>query len=172
MAVCLLFDNRSDRRVRELWSRLEAEGIATLATHTHGRHHPHLSYAVLRSWDQQRVQSALADLPRAEPFSMTVHGTLTFPGGRAALAPSIPPDVALRQARTVTALREAGADLHRHYEPGDWVPHISAATRVSGSQIPTMARIVADFLPITLRVDRAALIDTAAGESWPLPHIL
>ena len=51
LAVCLLFDRRTDRLVRQLWERLEAQGVATLLTHTHGRHHPHLSYAVLRDGD-------------------------------------------------------------------------------------------------------------------------
>ncbi|UUZ58290.1 hypothetical protein [Nocardioides sp. B-3] len=70
LAVCLLFDARSDLIIRELWSRLEDAEVATLATHTHGRHHPHLSYLVLRSWDSDRVQHALAALPAAEPFMM------------------------------------------------------------------------------------------------------
>src|SRR5690606_6222344 len=114
LAVCLLFDPRSDRRVRELWSRLEGAGISTLATHTHQRHHPHLSYAVLRNWDLGRVRDALCALPVADPFSITVHGTISFPRGRAALAPSIPADVGLRQFNTVTALEATGAELHRH----------------------------------------------------------
>src|SRR4029079_4058551 len=63
LAVCLLFDARTDVLMRELWSRLEDVGAATLATHTHRRHHPHLSYAVLRSWELARVQETLAALP-------------------------------------------------------------------------------------------------------------
>jgi hypothetical protein len=75
------------------WSRLETAGVPTLATHTHRRHHPHLSYAVLRIWDLARVQEALGALPPTEPFTMSFHGTLVFPRGRAALAPSITPDM-------------------------------------------------------------------------------
>jgi 2'-5' RNA ligase len=172
LAVCLLFDARSDLRVRELWSRLEGAGISTLATHTHQRHHPHLSYAVLRSWDQGRVQEALCALPDAGPFSMTVHGTLAFPRGRAALAPAITPEVGLRQVDAVTALEATGAELHRHYQAGQWVPHISVATRAHGSQVSTVMRMISDTLPLTLRVDKAALVDSATGQTWPLPHIL
>ena len=62
LAVCLLFDRRGDQLVRQLWARLEGAGIRTLQTHTHGRHHPHLSYAVLLEWDLARVQAALAEL--------------------------------------------------------------------------------------------------------------
>jgi 2'-5' RNA ligase len=172
LAVCLLFDARSDRRMRELWSRLEDAGISTLATHTHRRHHPHLSYAVLRSWDLARVQEALRAVPDAGPCSMTVHGTLAFPRGRAALAPAVTPAIGLRQVGTVTALAATGAELHRHYQAGQWVPHVSVATRAQGAQLATVVRMVSDVLPLTLRIDKAALVDSTTGQTWSLPHVL
>lgn len=171
LAVCLLFDAQSDLRMRELWSRLEDAGVSTLATHTHRRHHPHLSYAVLRTWDLERVQEALSALPAGEPFPMSFHGTLAFPRGRAALAPAITAEVGLRQCATVTALEATGAELHRHYRPGQWVPHVSLATRASGTTLVTVVRMVADVLPFTVGVDRAALVDSATGQTWALPHI-
>lgn len=171
LAVCLLFDARSDLLIRQLWSRLEDAGVATLATHTHGRHHPHLSYAVLRDWDVDRVQETLAALPPAEPFTISFHGTLAFPRGRAALAPAIAADVALRQRRIVTALEATGAELHRNYRDGQWVPHVSVATRAQGSKLTTVVKAIADTLPLTVHVDRAALIDSATGQTWRLPHI-
>lgn len=172
LAVCLLFDARSDRRVRELWSRVEDAGVPTLATHTHRRHHPHLSYAVLRSWDLDRVQEALHALPAAEPFTLSFHGTLAFPRGRAALAPAITPDVGVRHCRTVTALEATGAELHRHYRVGQWVPHVSVATRAPGARLATVVGLIADVLPLDVRVDRATLVDSATGQTWALPHIL
>ena len=172
LAVCLLFDARSDLRIRELWSRVEDAGVPTLATHTHGRHHPHLSYAVLRSWDLEQVQKALDLLPAAEPFAMSFHGTLAFPRGRAALAPAISADVALRQGRIVDALEATGAELHRNYRPGEWVPHVSVATRAPGDRLPVVVKAIADVLPLTVRVERAALIDSGTGQTWPLSHVL
>lgn len=172
LAVCLLFDARSDLRMRELWSRVEDAGVPTLATHTHRRHHPHLSYAVLRSWDLDTVQGALRALPPGAPFDMSFHGTLAFPRGRAALAPAITPDVGLRQLRTVTALEATGAELHRHYRAGHWVPHVSVATRAPGGRLVDVVKMVSDVLPLTVRVDRAALVDSATGQTWPLPHVL
>lgn len=171
LAVCLLFDARSELLMRELWSRLEEGGVATLASHTHRRHHPHLSYAVLRSWDLERVQKVLAELPAAEPFTMAFHGTLAFPRGRAALAPAVTADMALRQWRIVTALEATGAELHHNYRAGHWVPHVSVATRAQGDKLTTVVKAIADVLPLTVRVDRAALVDSATGQTWPLPHI-
>jgi len=171
LAVCLLFDARSEQLVRGLWTRLEEVGIRTLQSHTHGRHHPHLSYAVLRTWDVQLVDSALAELPDGGPFALTFHGTLAFPRGRAALAPSVTAEVALRQERVISAVVGTGADLHRNYLPGMWVPHVSVATRAAGGTLPTVVKAIADALPLTVQVDRAALIDSATGETWPLRHI-
>ena len=171
LAVCLLFDARSAHVLRGLWSRLEAAGVHTLQSHTHGRHHPHLSYAVLRSWDLSQVESALATVPNSGPFSMSIHGTLAFPRGRAALAPAITADVARRQAQVVAEVVATGADLHRNYRPGSWVPHVSVATRAQGAKLPTVVKAIADVLPLTVRVDHAALVDSSTGETWPLAHI-
>jgi 2'-5' RNA ligase len=64
-----------------------------------------------------------------------------------------------------------GANLHKNYEPGNWVPHVSVATRARGAQLTTVVKAIADALPLTVQVDRAALVDSATGETWPLPHI-
>ena len=71
----------------------------------------------------------------------------------------------------VGAVVATGAELHRNYVPGAWVPHVSVATRAQGSQLATVVKAIADTLPLTLQVDRAALIDSATGETWPLDHV-
>lgn len=171
LAVCLLFDPRGERLVRELWGRLEARGVRTLKSHTHGHHHPHLSYAVLLAWELPIVSAALARLPGHDPFSLTFHGTVSFPRGRAALAASIPAGVAERQERVTSVLLSTGSTLHRHYAPGSWVPHVSVATRATGQALPVVVKAVADVLPLTVTVDHAALIDSSTGQLWPLPGL-
>ena len=171
LALCVLFDPRTERLIRELWIRLEAKGIRTLATHTHGRHHPHLSYAVLLSWDLERVRLAVDRLPDGGPFELTVQGTLSFPRGRAALAPSVSPDVAARQEQAVQILAGTGAVVHRHYVPARWVPHVAVATRTGGASVAQVITAVSDVLPLTIHADRAALIDSSTAELWPLAHI-
>lgn len=171
LALCLLFDPRTDRLIRGLWARLEEQGIRTLQSHTHGRHHPHLSYAVLLDWDTERVRQAAADLPRGGAFELTVQGAVVFPRGRVALAPSVSSEVAARQERAARALGATGAMLHHHYAPGRWVPHISVATRATGADLGVVVTAVSDLLPLTGRVDRAALIDSSTGEVWTLDGI-
>ncbi|GAB7004027.1 2'-5' RNA ligase family protein [Nocardioides sp. AN3] len=172
LAVCLLFDRRADRLIRDLWVRVESLGVMSLATHTHGRHQPHLSLAVLRSWDLGTVRTSLDSLPSGAAINVSCHGSLVFPRGRVALAPSANAALVRRQERVVTAVVEAGADLHRNYVPGRWVPHISVATRTPASQLPRVTTMIADAVPIQIRLERAALIDSGTGEIWPLPHML
>jgi 2'-5' RNA ligase len=172
LAVCLLFDRPAERLVRALWDRVEALGVTTLASHTHGRHHPHLSLAVLRSWDLEPVQAALAGLPGGDPITVSCHGSLVFPRGRVALAPSADADLVRRQEQVVTALAATGADLHRNYAPGRWVPHISVATRASAASLAAVTTTIADAVPIVVRLERAALIDSSTGRTWPLERLL
>jgi 2'-5' RNA ligase superfamily len=171
LAVCALFDPAGERLVRGLWARLEDAGIGSLASHTHGRHHPHLSFAVLREWEPDRVREALDRLPDGGDFAANVQGTVVFPRGRVALAVAVGAEVALRQNRVASALVAAGGQLHKHYRPTSWIPHVSVATRTPGALLPVAVTAVSDVLPVTLTVASAALIDTATGESWPLPGI-
>lgn len=171
LALCLLFDPRTERLVRELWARLEASGIRTLLSHTHGHHHPHLSYAVLLDWEESAVREAVAGLPDVGPVEVAVQGTVLFPRGRAAMACSVTSDVTSRQERVASVLAGTGATLHRHYEPGHWTPHVSVSTGVRADDLSAVVSAVSDMLPLVLGVDRAALIDTSDGRLWPLERI-
>lgn len=171
LAVCLLLDPHSERAVRALWQRLEHDGIATLLTHTHGRHVPHLSYAVLRSYDLEPVRTALHALPDAGPMTLHFDALGMFRRSRTWLVPAVTSDIATRQERVVEALEHTGADLHRHYRPGVWVPHCTLAPRTTLDQLPSIAAAVYDVLPLVATTERAALIDTSTGQVHPLDRV-
>lgn len=172
LAVCLLFDPPGERLVRLLWARLEARGVRTLLSHTHRRHRPHLSLAVARGWQLEPLVESLAALPAQQPFALTCQGILAFTRGRAALAAAVSAELAERQQAVFEAVAATGADLHHHYEPGRWVPHVSLATGGSAKQLPLISNVVNDALPLTLEVASAALIDSSDGRFWPLPELL
>lgn len=171
LAVCVLFDAAGQRLIRSLWARLEDAGIGSLASHTHGHHHPHLSYAVLLEWDLDHVRDTLGRLPDGGGFRANVQGSVVFPRGRVALAVAVPAEVAVRQALVASALTSAGAQLYKHYHPASWIPHVSVATRAPGAMLPVATTAISDVLPATLTVASAALIDTGTAEIWPLSGI-
>jgi hypothetical protein len=171
LAVCLLFDRRSERAVRALWDRLEEQGVPSLRSHTHGRHVPHVSYAVLRSWDQAAVTAALAALDGASPVQLSFDGIGLFRRGRTWLVAGVSAEFVARQQRVVEAVTATGADLHKHYRPGIWLPHCSLAPRATLAQLPVAVAAVFDVLPLQATLDSAALINSATGEIWPLPAL-
>ena len=171
LAVCLLFDRRSERAVRALWDRLEEHGVGSLGSHTHGRHLPHVSYAVLRRWDQAAVVEALAGIDGGEPVELSFDGIGLFRRGRTWLVAGVSADFVARQERVVEAVTATGAELHKHYRPGTWLPHCSLAPRATLAQLPTVVAAVMDVLPLRARLDRAALVNSSTGEVSPLAHL-
>jgi 2'-5' RNA ligase len=172
LAVCLLFDPATDRALRRLMQRLEDQQVPTLLSHTHGRHLPHLSLAVLADFDVQVVRQAVSTLPPAAPADVHFDAIGMFRRSRCWLVPAVTVDLVLRQERVVNALATSGARLHRHYEPGRWVPHCTLAPRLRLAQLPTVAAAAYDLLPLTATMAAAALVDSGTGERYPLPHLL
>lgn len=171
LAVCLLFDPRTEHAVRRLWQRLESEGVRTLLSHTHGHHVPHLSYAVLRSYHVEKVYDAVDLLPDEGPMALHFDALGMFRRSRCWLVPAVTSDIAARQERVVEAVESTGADLHKHYRPGVWVPHLTLAPRIRLEQLPLLAAAVYDVLPLTATVEAAALIDSSTGERRPLRNL-
>lgn len=172
LAVCLLLDQPADDVVRRLWERMEAAGVPTLRSHTHGRHVPHLTYASLRSWDLAAVTAQLGGLPEQPPMRLHLDGLGIFRRSRCWLAPALTADLAPRQAAVVDAVLATGADLHQHYRPGTWTPHVTLAPRMHLRDLPTVAGLVNDVLPVSATASRAALIDTSTGERHPLARLV
>jgi hypothetical protein len=170
LAVCLLFDARGDRAVRQLWARLEGHAIPTLLTHTHRQHVPHLSYAVFRTFVVEQVRDAVAPLPAAEPVTLRFDAVGLFRRRRGAMIAASTPTLLQRQAAVAAAGRATGADLHLHYRPGVWLPHCSLATSVRREAMPLLAAAAFDVMPLEVVADRVALIDSATGEQWPVAH--
>lgn len=166
--MCLLFDGTTDRVLRRPWQRLEDDGVPTLATHTHGHHVPHLSLAVLRSWDLDKVRAAVESLPDAGPAAVQFDAVAAFRRGRMSLVPALPSALALRQERLVGALGASEEALHKHYVPGTWTPHVTVATRVRLDQTPLVLAAAYEILPLRGTLARAALIDAGTGQVHPL----
>lgn len=172
LSVCLLLDEPAERAVRGVWQRLETAGVPTLLSHTHGRHLPHLSLASLRTFSLDQVAHALAALPAAPDERVHFDGLGMFRRSRCWLLPAVTRDLLDRQARVVEALAGTGADLHRHYLPGSWLPHLTLAPRLHLADLPLVARTVFEVLPLAAGVSRAALVDTSNGQVSYLPHLV
>lgn len=74
--------------------------------------------------------------------------------GRCWLVLAVGSEVLCRQERVVAAVTATGADLHRHYLPGAWLPHCTLPPRVPLDRLPAMAAIVNEVLPLHARAAR------------------
>jgi hypothetical protein len=171
LAVCLLFDPETDRAIRRLWAALEEAGIGTLLSHTHRRHVPHLSYAVLRTFDAEAVATVVGELVGGPALEVQFTAVGLFPRGRGALVSPATQTLLARQLAVVEAVTSTGADLHWHYQPGRWIPHCSLTTGTSQELLPTAAVRAFDVLPLEGTTVGAALIDSGTGLRWPLANL-
>ncbi|WP_460935744.1 2'-5' RNA ligase family protein [Phycicoccus ginsengisoli] len=128
-----------------------------------------MSYAVYRTFDVQRVLAAVTGLPAVEPLPLYFDGVAIFRRRRAALVAAPTPELLDRQSAVVAAGTATGADLHRHYLPGQWVPHASLATSVRRQDLGTAATAAFEILPLRAVADRVALVDSSTGQRWDLP---
>jgi 2'-5' RNA ligase len=166
LSVCLLLDERADRAVRGLWRRLEDDGVRTLATYTHGRHVPHLTLASLGG-DDGVPTGALAGLSPSLPLEVDLHALGVFTRSRCWLLPTVHVDL-LRLHESVSRALD-GRDVHRHYRPGAWQPHVTLAPRMRADALPTVANRVYEVLPVPARLTRMVLVDTGTGDVHDLP---
>jgi 2'-5' RNA ligase len=164
LSVCLLPDEPTDHAVRRLWQRLEEAGVPTLLTHTHGRHVPHLTLASLTSYDVDAVRVAMSALTGREPLRMRVDGLGMFRRSRVWLAPAVTTTLLDRQAEVVGAALEAGAEVHAHYRPGDWLPHLTLAPRLRLDTLPVVAAKVNEVLPLITSFPWLARVRTRTGD--------
>lgn len=168
LAICLLFDGKSERAIRALWDRVEELGVPSMSSHTHSRHVPHVSYAVLRRWDLDAVLTAVDALDGGSPVELAFDGVGLFRRGRTWLVAGACAEFVARQQRLVDAVVATGAELHKHYVPGTWLPHCSLAPRVPLTELSLVASAVFDVIPLQTKLERAALINSATGDQVPL----
>ena len=133
-----------------------------------GRHQPHLTLASLLEFDLEAVRAAVADLPEQTPLPVRIEGLGMFRRSRCWLAPVASETLLALQCETAEAVRRTGALLHRNYEPGTWMPHVTLAPRLHLEQLATVAKHTFDVLPLDAVLDRTALIDTRIAQTLGL----
>ena len=122
VAIEMWFSEEGDRRVRRLWSALEARGVTSLSTATHRKHVPHVSLTVMDRLPTQ--EDALTDAVRpALGTTLRLSSVGGFPGVATFLLPAHHQALAATHHTVHDTLIQAGAPVWDYYAPGSWVPH-------------------------------------------------
>jgi len=169
-AIELYFDPVAERRMRSLWTALEAAEVPTLGNHTHRRHRPHLSLAVADEFPHQAVATALGVLPLPVPVSFQHVGQ--FPGGVLWLGPAPTAALLALHAETVARLDAADIEIWPLYRPDTWVPHTTLSMTARRAAVARAVPLCCDVLPLPGNLVSAAVVDHTRGQFTPLPLAL
>jgi hypothetical protein len=161
-------DSTTSRRIRDLWDTLEAAGVPSIATHTHGLHQPHVSLVVAGHLPVNASLEAVMAAPR-KPIRLLIEATGVFPGGFLHLACVANHSLLDEQRRVHELVRPLVVDPWPHFEPGDWTPHITVGWELTTRQLAQALPMVLDNLPIEGWLDHGGVEDGTTGENWTFP---
>lgn len=161
-------DSTTSRMIRDLWNAIAAEGVPSMATHTHGRHQPHVSLTVAEHLPVRAALESVAPVP-PEPIRVLIEAAGVFPGAFLFLACVANQQLLDEQRRVHHAIRPFAVGPWRHFEPGTWTPHITTAWALTPQQLAKALPIVLDRLPMEGWFDRGGVEDGSTGENWTSP---
>jgi 2'-5' RNA ligase len=78
-SVELFFDGEADEAIRSLWQALERAGVPSLASRTHRRHRPHVTFAMAGSIPPRTVEALRRDLAPLSLPDLWLYTLGTFP---------------------------------------------------------------------------------------------
>lgn len=166
----LAFDALTEQRLRDLWLRLEEAGVATLHTHTHRQHRPHLTVTATDWLDIAAVRDAVASLPAWTPLPLRLSYVGMFPEGVLWLGPVVTGPLLDLHREIHQALARAGIDTRPYYPPGRWTPHCTVSPDVTPEQLPIAVSMIGASLPVSGHVVALDLVrhTTEDAEYHPL----
>jgi 2'-5' RNA ligase len=169
LALEMGLDPEGDRAIRDLWSRLEQLGVASLKGHVPSIR-PHLSLVVTDDADGLREHApGLALRGHETDIEMAAASLFSADPPLLVLAVAPAPELVALHARVSTALATAGVDVWPHYRPGTWLPHCTLSTGVPAAMLAdALAACLALPLPVRARLRAAALTDSLTGATTPL----
>lgn len=124
--------------------------------------HAHFSYHVAADYDTG-IDDVLADLAcEIEPFSVQTAGLGIFTGEVTTLYIALvrDPQLSRVQQRIYEAVRDYANDAPVHYQPDNWVPHITLADGiVSTDTLPRLVQMLHDHnFHWSMTIDSVALL--------------
>ena len=123
-AVTLRLDPSAGARVSKLWDGLADAGLSDLRTLAYA---PHITLAVLSEGAPDLAGQVATVAAGWNRLAVRFAGFGVFPGPPAVLWLAPVPDASLLACQRALCDRLPGKQLHPHYRPGAWVPHVTLA---------------------------------------------
>jgi 2'-5' RNA ligase len=169
-ALEFLFDDDADHAVRALWSSLEAAGIPSLATRTHGRHRPHVTFALAGSIPTATRDALRTDLARLAIPRLWLSTLAAFSSADQVLMLAAVVDTELLAVHSAVHDVLAGRVKapSAYYLSGSWVPHCTLAQGLLPPEVATGFATLHPVEPIRATITEIAVIDTHTGVADPI----
>jgi 2'-5' RNA ligase len=167
-ALELFFDPDSEAEIKQVWNRLEAAGLPSLATRTHRRHRPHVTLVVAERIEAARLQDS-RDLLAAKHLDVTLHSLAVFERSGVLYLSVVPTLALLRLHQQVhAALHDSMVTPWEAYSVGAWMPHCTLAQGLTREQLSRGIDVLHDQPVVEAHVTGAGILDTKTGEVLPV----
>ena len=167
-ALEMFFDADSEAEIKQVWNRLEAEGLPSLATRTHRQHRPHVTLVVAERIEAARLQDG-RDLLAAKHMDVTLHSPAVFQRSGVLYLSVVPTLALLRLHQEVqAALADNLVAPWGAYSVGAWVPHCTLAQGLTREQLARGIDLLHDQPIVEAHVTGAGILDTKTGEVLPV----
>jgi 2'-5' RNA ligase len=164
-ALEFLFDPDSDSAVRSLWARLEQVGVPSLATRTHRKHRPHVTFALAGTIPPATRDALRADLGQLSIPRLWLSTLAAFSTVENVLMLAAVVDTELLAVHSAVHDILAGRvkQPSAYYLPGSWVPHCTLAQGIEPAKTAAGFTAVHPVEPIHATVAEIAVVDTHTG---------
>ncbi|RZS41172.1 2'-5' RNA ligase superfamily protein [Herbihabitans rhizosphaerae] len=164
------FDPEADQAVRQLWHRLEKAKISSLATTTHRRHHPHVTFAAATTIPAGARKSLRDNISRLAIPSLWLHSLGAFSSPEPVLYLGAVVDAELLAVHSAVhdALAGKVKNPSAYHLPGSWTPHIPLARNIEPAQLAKGFTALYPVEPVRARLVSANIVDTHTGETTEL----
>jgi 2'-5' RNA ligase len=164
------FDDAADAAVRGLWRRLDKAGVPSLATRTHGRHRPHVTFAVAGAIPPRTRETLREDLRLLSIPSLWLSTLAAFSTSETVLMLAAVVDTELLAVHSAVhdVLAKKVKQPSAYYLPGSWVPHCTLAQGMEPAQMTAGFAALYPVEPIKARVTEIAVVDSHTGDAETL----
>ena len=156
-AITLRLDPMTAVPIEAMWRKLATDGFD--ADRYQLGYAPHITLAIYPNETSiDRLRSALEDTCRNwEALPIRFAGLGAFPGEGAVLwaVPAVTAELLARHQAIQAAL--ADLEVHPHYRPGAWVPHVTLSGPLPNPG-PALMALLSNWEPITGLLDRVDLV--------------
>lgn len=162
-ALEFFFDSEAEAAVRGLWRRLADTDVPSLATRTHGRHRPHVTFALAGNIPAAARAALRGDLTLLSIPHLWL-STLSAADGELMLTAVVDTELLAVHSAVHDVLAKRVKQPAAYYLPGSWMPHCTLAQDLTTDQMTTGFAALYPVRSVRARITEIAVVDTHTGE--------